>query len=422
MKIVFYSTNSNLFDPSTYKLKVQPSNEEQFKDFQKAHPEHTFICVSQFPASFMPEESTILLDKNLDAQDFALELEKLNPDMAIPMSFWVEPFDWLSVNDALVGQYLEKKGIKCLYHSLETALTCFDKYRTQQKLLQEDFNIAKGIFVDHDLYFCAGSHKNVISNVYKASIRSQLEKLNLPLIIKDTVGLSSYGMTVVHTYGEAIGYLNSKRNNSNRIVEEYLDGQQYGLEIYGQPGNYAVMPPFRFSLNQYGITSPKQSAKAGPEDLSPELNKIMLKLAECLQLKGLAQVDLIYKDDKWFVIEINPRLSGMTYLYAKAMGLSVFELMYKTCIEISPLPPVNKALSIKLPILNDEEMKKVSVINGVVLLNQINDLAAKQEREKGFCECIITSSSLEEIKSSLEELKKEFPELATIQQSETILK
>ena len=112
----------------------------------------------------------------------------------------------------------------------------------------------------------------------------------------------------------------------------------------------------------------------------------------------------------------------MTYLYAKAMGLSVFELMYKTCIEISPLPPVNKALSIKLPILNDEEMKKVSVINGVVLLNQINDLAAKQEREKGFCECIITSSSLEEIKSSLEELKKEFPELATSQQSETILK
>ncbi|MCR5189670.1 MAG: ATP-grasp domain-containing protein [Treponema sp.] len=422
MTIVFYSTNSNLFDPSTYKLKLVPSNEEQFKLFQKSHPEHKFICVSQFPASFMPEESTLLLDKALDAQAFALEIEKLNPDLLLPMTFWVDPFDWLSVNDALVAQYLEKKGIKCLYHSLKTSLICFDKYKTQQKLLQNGFNVAKGIYVDHDLYFCAGSHKNVINNVYKASIRSQLEELKLPLIIKDTVGLSSYGMTVVHSYGEAIAYLNSKRNNSNRIIEEYLDGQQYGLEIYGLPGNYRVMPPFRFSLNQYGITSPKQSAKAGPEPLSKELESIMLRLAQCLQLKGLAQVDLIYKDSKWYIIEINPRLSGMTYLYAQSMGLSVFELIYKACIENSSLPALQNALSLKLPILNDEEMKSVLSIKGVQLLNQINDLAAKQEREKGFCECIIVSSSSQEIKAGLQELKKEFPDLATIQQSETILK
>ncbi len=422
MTIVFYSTNSNLFDPSTYKLKVIPSNEEQFKLFQKAHPEHKFICVSQFTASFMPEESTLLLDKALDAQAFALEIEKLNPDLVLPMTFWVDPFDWLSVNDALVAQYLERKGIKCLYHSLETSLICFDKYKTQQKLLQNGFNVAKGIYVDHDLYFCAGSHKNVINNVYKASIRSQLEELKLPLIIKDTVGLSSYGMTVVHSYGEAVGYLNSKRNNSNRIIEEYLDGQQYGLEIYGVPGNYRVMPPFRFSLNQYGITSPKQSAKSGPEPLSKELESIMLRLAQCLQLKGLAQVDLIYKDSKWYIIEINPRLSGMTYLYSQSMGLSVFEVIYRTCIENLALPPLQEALSLKLPILNDEEMKSVLSIKGVQLLNQINDLAAKQEREKGFCEAIIVSSSRQEIKASLQELKKEFPDLATIEQSETILR
>lgn len=421
MKIVFYSTNSNLFDPQTYKLKVLPSNQIQFETFQKLHPQHTFICMSQFPASFMPEEACLILDKSLDAQAFALEIEKEQPDLVIPMTFWVAPFDWLSVNDALVAEELEKKGFKCLYHSLETSLICFDKYRTRQKLLQEGFNLANGIFVDHDLYFCAGSNKAVINNVYKSSIRSQIEKLKLPLIIKDTVGLSSYGMTVVHTYGETICYLNSKRNNSNRLVEEYLNGTQYGLEVYGQPGNYKVMPPFRFSLNQYGITSPKQSAKAGPENLSKELEDLILRLASCLQLRGLAQVDLICKDSKWYIIEINPRLSGMTCLYAQAMGLSVFELIYRTCVENLPLPPVKNAISLKLPILNDEVMKTVLSIKGVKLLNQINDLAAKQEREKGFCECIIVSSSRQEIKASLEELKKLFPELATIEQSETIL-
>lgn len=422
MKIVFYSSNSNFFDKDTYKLKVLPSNESLFQTFIKKHPQDFFFCFTKFPATFMPEESAVELDLSLSVNDFATKILEVQPDFVIPLTFWTAPFDWLSVNDALIAEILEKEGVKCLYHSVETSLLCFDKYRTHQKLLQEGFNISKALYVDHDLYFCAGSHKDVINNVYKDSIKSQLEKLKLPLIIKDTVGLSSYGMTVVHKYGEAIAYLNSKRNNSNRLVEEYLDGQQFGLEIYGYPGHYQILPPFRFSLNQYGITSPKQSAKYGPYPLTDELKNLMERLAEVLELKGAAQVDLIYSDSKWYIIEINPRLSGMSYLYSQAMGLSVFDLIYNSCIKEEAFPPVKPSLSLKLPILNEDDMEKVSAIKNIKLLNQVNDLAAKQEREKGFCECIIAGENAEEIKMSLEKLKEIFPDQATIEQSETILK
>jgi len=259
--------------------------------------------------------------------------------------------------------------------------------------------------------------------VYKASIRSQLEKLKLPLIIKDVAGLSSYGMTVVHTYGEAVGYLNSKRNNSNRIVEEYLTGEQFGLEVYGVPGNYSVMPLFTFSLNQYGITSPKQSAKYGPFEPDKELMSIVLKLAEHLELKGCAQFDLIKADGKWYVIEINPRRSGMAFTYCAGTGMTVFEMLYLTCVEKQQIIVSDeKILNLKLPLISEQEMQKVLELPGITLLNQTNDLAAKQEREKGFCECIIKGDSLEKIKGTLELLKTRFPEEATILQSETILK
>lgn len=396
MKIIFYSTNSNHFDSSTFKIELLPTNETQFSIFQKVHPNDDFLCISQLPSMFMPEKSTIILPPQTTPKEFAAEIEKYSPDLVIALTFWVTPYDWLTINDALVAEELESKGIKTICNSVETGLICFDKYRTSQFLEKNHFNIAKNLFVDHDLYFCAGSQKQVIQNVYKSSVENQIRKLKLPLVIKDTVGLSSYGMAVANTYGEVMCYLNSKRNNSNRIVEEYIQGEHFGTEIYGTKGKYKILPPFKFTTNQYGITCPKLSEKFGPitnQDYNIEdLYKTLQKLAELLQINGVAQVDLIYADKKWYIIEINPRLSGMSYMYATSMTISVFEVMYRTCVENvdskCSLPPVQPCRDVKLPLMSNDELQKEFSKEDVKFLCQTNDLSAKQEREKGFCECV----------------------------------
>ena len=443
MKIVFYSTNSNIFDEETFKIKVQPQNTVTFQNFCQAHSQHNFFCVTQKPAIFLPEEKLdnqiFYLPKDADTKTFADRVASINPDLAIAMTFWIEPYDWLPVSDALVAEELRERGIRTICHSVQTGLICFDKWRTHNELTRLGFQVAPAIFCDHDLYFCAGSNREVLRNIYKESVLTQIQSLRLPVIIKDTTGLSSYGMTVAHTYGEVAGYLNSKRNNSNRLIEEFISGRQFGLEIYGVPGAYTVLPPFEFSVNQYGITSPKQSVKYGPCQLPEDLQEMMLKLAEGLKLCGVAQVDLILDDEgHWHIIEINPRLSGMTFTYAVACGLSVFEMIYRTVIEpentvIEPktavIEPVEittnmkkHVLSLKLPLMSDSMMAELLQQHpGVKLLNQTNNLAAKQEREKGFCECIIAAdekSVLQEVVARFEEL---FPGDAIILQAMKII-
>ena len=422
MRIVFYSTNSNVFDEETFKITVMPSNESTFESFCAAHPEHEFFCVSQKPAMFMPENA-VCLPQNADLDEVVSAICELKPDLAIAMTFWIEPYDWLPVSDALVAEKLEACGLHAVCHSVECALNCFDKWRTHNMLARSGFKVPNAVFVDHDLYFCAGSNREVLRNVYKDSVMTQIKKMKLPLIIKDTTGLSSYGMTVVHTYGEAIGYLNSKRNNSNRLIEEFIEGQQYGLEIYGTPGNYTVLPPFTFSVNQYGITSPKQSVKYGPCPLPDELRDMMLKLAEGLGLCGAAQVDLILDDKgQWHIIEVNPRLSGMTYTYAAACGISVFEMIYRSCVEKRPLPqPANFVMSLKLPLMTEAQMSEILKLEGVRLLNQTNDLAAKQEREKGFCECIIAAPEKSVLQKAVAHFEELFPGDAIILQAKMII-
>lgn len=443
MRIVFYSTNSNVFDENTFKISVMPRNAVSFEDFCRAHPEHEFFCLTQKPGMFMPEQfedsqgassshSNIrYLPLDTDSQTFTDTLLELKPDLAIAMTFWIEPYDWLPVSDSLVGEKLKECGVRAICHPVQTALTCFDKWRTHNELARLGFDVAPAVFCDHDLYFCAGSNKEVLRNVYKESVLAQIRGLRLPVIIKDTTGLSSYGMTVAHTYGEVAGYLNSKRNNSNRLIEEFISGRQFGLEIYGLPGAYTVLPPFEFSVNQYGITSPKQSVKYGPCELPEDLREMMLKLAEGLGLCGAAQVDLILDDKgKWHIIEINPRLSGMTYTYSAVCGLSVFEMMYKAVIEPESTgkEPVEvtanlkkHVLSLKLPLMSEVDMAEISQLDGVKLLNQTNDLAAKQEREKGFCECIIAADEKSILQNAVVRLEELFPGDAIILQAKRII-
>ena len=426
MRIVFYSANSNVFNEDTFKIKTMPSNSLAYKEFCQAHKEHDFFCVTQKPGMFMPETTgsqMACLPQNTDTDSFVDFIISLKPDLAIAMTFWIEPYDWLPVGDALVAEKLKGFGVRVLCHSLECGLTCFDKWRTHNKMARLGFVVPAAVFCDHDLYFCAGSNKEVLRNVYKESVLSQIRGLQLPVIIKDTTGLSSFGMTVAHTYGEVAGYLNSKRNNSNRLIEEFISGRQFGLEIYGVPGAYTVLPPFEFSVNQYGITSPKQSVKYGPCELPADLREMILKLAEGLELCGVAQVDLILDEaGRWHIIEINPRLSGMSYTYAAACSLSVFEMIYKACVAKEALPqPASFVMSLKLPLMSEDEMAEILKLDGIRLLNQTNDLAAKQEREKGFCECIIASQEKSVLQMAVASFEEKFPEDAIILQAKKML-
>ena len=68
-----------------------------------------------------------------------------------------------------------------------------------------------------------------------------------------------------------------------------------------------------------------------------------------------------------------------------------------------------------------EQMSEILKLPGVKLLNQTNDLAAKQEREKGFCECIIVSEEKSVLQNALIRFEKLFPEDAIILQAKKLI-
>ena len=429
MNIVFYSNNSNYFDSQTFFINTVPSWREQFELLQKNHPQDTFFAVTQAPGMFLTSsDDDVSSRKNLilydtdDTDEIASIIKKLKPDVAIALSFWTVPYDWLPIKDSLIGEKLKQSGIKVICQPLETTMLCFNKQETHAFFEKNNIPCAKALFVNHDLYFSANSKKEVRYNVYKEAVLSKLEQMKLPLIIKDPLGLSSYGMQVVNTLGEARAYLNSRKNNSDRIVEEYISGEQFGCEIYSSDdGKPVILPPFKFSVNQYGITSPKQSVKFGPlftkEDYDKyklqDLYKMLTLLAEKLKLCGVAQIDLVFDGEHWFVIEVNPRLSGMTTAYWCAYkGMTFYDYILSRLSVISVLDTeISYTLNIKFPLLSRRDIEKLSKLNGVSFICQTEDKEARQERETGYCEVIICGKTKDDVLSTLSVIETSFPEI-----------
>lgn len=63
----------------------------------------------------------------------------------------------------------------------------------------------------------------------------------------------------------------------------------------------------------------------------------------------------------------------------------------------------------KLPLMEYSDLEKLKELPFICFINQINNLEAKQEREKGYCEIIISGKGNEELKSNLNLLHEKFP-------------
>ena len=447
MNIVFYSTNPTRFDGALFHHYTNPPYGTLIDEVASLYPNDSLFIASQAPGFFLfdmndadisctAKNATYIQLQGQNYERIADELIALKPDIVVAVSFWTPPFDWLSLNDALVAETLSQRGVKVISNSVETQMLCFDKKVTHDFLKSNGFSTAKALYIRHSLFWAERNNLEVKENVYKDYIFREIKKLRFPIVVKDTVGLSSFSVDVLRTLNEAKAYLTSKKNNGDRLVEEFIEGEQFGAEIYGSNGRYDIFGPFTFSVNQYGITSPKQSIRFGPvlseKYNGEEMKQELVRLATLLHINGVCQVDLVFSEaqKKWFIIEINPRLSGMTKTVSAAYNFNPL-LALLDCerafgaVQDQRLPQplesnLNRnddtahvkqyefALSIKLPLLSKSDLKRLFHFECVKSVSQSSNDAARQRREKGFCEVILSSPSKEDLKRALEKIEVSF--------------
>lgn len=424
MKIVFYNTSS--MKPTGSSISYFPKRADIWDELADKYPQHEFVLITTRSAVYLMDKDTtklsdkikyVFIDNEHNSPDEIVELiKKQAPAVAVAISTPSAPIDWNFLKDAVIGEKLEETGIKVISHKVFTAIAFYDKWRSQIALRQFGFGYAKGIYIHNDQFNVEKNMPAYTNNVYKEYVLHRVSQFNYPVIIKDTIGSGSLGLQVAENFEQAKTIITSDKNTSDLMVEEMIQGESFGTEIHGVEGHYHVLPPFKFSMNDEGITDPLQSVKFGPVTAEryniPQLQESLRRLAESFHFAGSAQVDLIFRDGKWYIIEVNPRWSGMTTTVAAAEDRNPFAIYAESALEsekdYSKWENLKYTLNFKISETDDETLEKLNAHEHVKFI------MVTKSSYISYCEVVLSGfDTKEDMLAELDAIKAEFPELVS---------
>lgn len=381
-KIVMYSSNSKRRSKGS-NCVVFPKWSRLWNDLADAHSDVEIYLVVQLNGRYfldlfngelcsVPEKIHLVqMDMEDKLDEFVEKITELKPDVAIAMPGPVSGIDWNGLRDAAIAEELEQKGIHTICYPLRTAEICFDKWLTHCFLEENGFNVAKAVYCHHELFTAGKNDTQSTGNVYQEMVLHKVKKLPFPVIIKGTTGSASTGVYVAKDFEDARTYLLSDKNCEDLIIEEMLKGQLCGTEIHGVKGNYNVLPPFMiFTTDNAAVTDPLglTTLKFGPmrsdKFYAKELVEELTRLAELMELNGNNNLDLMLCGDKWYIIEINARWSGLTTLTSCSEGRRPYEIYLQEYTgpdkDYSDFDKLKIACSFKMSDITGDELEKVA--------------------------------------------------------------
>jgi biotin carboxylase len=161
----------------------------------------------------------------------------------------------------------------------------------------------------------------------------------LPLIVKTPVSTGSKDVLLaenLHQLKAAIQTTMEKYRDHSILIEEYLVGPQYLLEVFVQKGNAHIVAVIeqeiskqeRFIVTGYGLLASVE------KNMKKTLDDVVESIVKAFDLKnGTFHVELKNVNGEWKVIEINPRISGgvMNRLIEVGFGTNLVEETILLC-------------------------------------------------------------------------------------------
>jgi len=158
-------------------------------------------------------------------------------------------------------------------------------------------------------------------------------KMDYPLIVKSPKSTGSKDVLLAKNEGQLKDHLRlfqSKSPNETIIIEEYIEGPQYLVEVLVYQNNPHIIGIIeqeitqgkRFIITGYGVL-----AKV-PKHIQTGLEEVLKSIVNKFEIQnGALHLELRLTKNGWKLIEINPRISGgaMNNMILAAFGFNLVE-------------------------------------------------------------------------------------------------
>lgn len=195
----------------------------------------------------------------------------------------------------------EDIGVKVIVSAPEVIDICFDKYRTAKYVESIGLNTPP-TYVNYD----------------EAIHALGIGLLHFPLVLKPRWGSGSIGIEFVNTLDELeemYALLLKKIKNTILatasqgdeyiLIQQKIEGQEYGMDVMNDlKGNHRAVSVKKKLAMRAGETDKAQTVD------NADIRAIGHTLGKSLRHIGNLDVDVLEKDGKYYVLELNPRFGG----------------------------------------------------------------------------------------------------------------
>lgn len=152
-----------------------------------------------------------------------------------------------------------------------------------------------------------------------------------PVIAKPSGLSGSMGVKKIHNERELASFFDSEDYKGNDyLIQEFLEGESYSLEVIGCPGSYVPLQVTDLEMDA-GYDCKRVLA---PTQLTQEqilqFQNISLRIAELLPLTGIMDVEVIDHHGMLKVLEIDARLPSQTPTTVyRSTGINMLVMLYE---------------------------------------------------------------------------------------------
>ena len=131
-----------------------------------------------------------------------------------------------------------------------------------------------------------------------------------PVIVKPSHGSGSKGVVIIHDAKSLRAHLATISGAC--VVQNFVQGPSYSLEIVGMPGNYQPLQVTELEMDAHFDCKRVMAPSGLPRDIGLKFEKMAFILAEALGLKGLMDIEVILDGEVLRILEIDARLPSQT--------------------------------------------------------------------------------------------------------------
>ena len=212
-------------------------------------------------------------------------------------------------------------------------------------------------------------------SVYEEAIEAAHE-IRFPVLVRPSYVLGGRAMQIIYTTEDLRKYIRENVHafdNQPLLIDKFLGGRELEVDVVSD-GSNVIIPGIMEHIERAGIHSGDSMAVYPTQNISPSVRNLVVeystRIARAINARGLINIQYVVdREDRVFVIEVNPRASRTVPFISKITAVPMIRLAMHAVMGGSlegcgfplGLQPEGSLVAVKAPVFSFQKLRDLDV-------------------------------------------------------------